>query len=113
MIEQIKIRLSERTQGTWNNIHDAVECGDSYICQTFEGYALNTKDFENGPKNNEFIANAPQDIEYLITVIDQYKIEFDRMKQTLITIGNISRLKDGIWLKEINRHVDDALECFE
>lgn len=39
--------------------------------------------------------------------------EKDMLKKSLITIGNIARMKENIWLQEINRHVDDALDSLE
>ncbi len=45
--------------------------------------------------------------------IDKLQKKNSLMKQTLITIGNLTRMKDNITLQEINRHVDDALESLE
>ncbi|MDN4069962.1 hypothetical protein QYF50_18835 [Paenibacillus vini] len=76
-IQEIRRRHEAATPGTWNSTGDAVRCDHSpngWICQMFEGSENSeepTRDFENAFINAEFIANAPDDIAYLLSEVER------------------------------------------
>jgi hypothetical protein len=79
-LTEIKESLSKITQGEWYSTDDAVRITphDSkkcvWICQMFEGDERGTDDvisFENGENNAKFIADAPDYIKHLLSLLEE------------------------------------------
>lgn len=83
-IQEIENRLDKATEGPWNLEGKEIwRRGDGYGGEYLEGHVWITDFTGLNPNNAAFIANAPTDIDYLLSEVERLQEENKVMKEAL------------------------------